>query len=175
MTDFSSGEQASSLPLSSLVEPADKCQIPGADRARVELGKQDLLEEDTYFAVAEIFRALADSSRAKVVYSLLKQELCTCDLAAITGLSESSVSQHLRILRQLRLVKNRRSGKQVFYSLDDTHIRILLLVCLHHVRDVNRQHEGLGKIVELFERETSPQQEEADSRHLQETAPFVSE
>ena len=69
----------------------------------------------------------------------------------ITGSSESSVSQHLRILRQLRIVKSRRSGKQVFYSLDDTHIRILLLVCLNHVRDNGDRRQDLGKILELFE------------------------
>jgi ArsR family transcriptional regulator, lead/cadmium/zinc/bismuth-responsive transcriptional repressor len=82
---------------------------------------------------------------------LLKQELCTCDLAAITGHSESSISQHLRILRQLRLVKSRRSGKQVFYSLDDAHIRILLLVCLNHLSDEMDQHEGLGNSLAIFE------------------------
>ena len=65
-------------------------------------------------------------------------------------MSRPAVSQHLRVLRQLRLVKSRRSGKMVFYSLDDTHIRILLTVCLSHVRDAERDHEGLDKIVELF-------------------------
>jgi len=134
---------------------AEQCQVHGANQERVERGRQLLIEEQTAFEVAEIFRALGDSSRVKIVYSLLKQELCTCDLAAITGSSESSVSQHLRILRQLRLVKSRRQGKQVFYSLDDAHIRTLLLVCLSHVRDDNgQQHEGLGKVLALFEQET---------------------
>ncbi len=130
---------------------AERCQVQGADLARVEMGRRELLDEETAFEVAEIFRALSDSSRAKIIYSLLKQELCTCDLAVITGSSESSVSQHLRILRQLRIVKSRRSGKQVFYSLDDTHIRILLLVCLNHVRDNGDRRQDLGKILELFE------------------------
>jgi DNA-binding transcriptional ArsR family regulator len=132
-------------------QATDRCLLPGADRERVERGRANLLPEEIYGDTAEIFRALGDSSRAKIVYSLLKQELCTCDLAEITGHSESSVSQHLRILRQLRLVKSRRSGKQVFYSLDDTHIRILLAVCLSHVRDTDQQHEGLGKVLEVFE------------------------
>jgi DNA-binding transcriptional ArsR family regulator len=134
-------------------QKAETCQIRGANQDRVIRGRQLLFDDATYFEVAEIFRALGDSSRAKIVYSLLKQELCTCDLAAITGHSESSISQHLRILRQLRLVKSRRSGKQVFYSLDDTHIRILLLVCLNHVHDGDVHHEGLGKILALFEPE----------------------
>ena len=71
-----------------------------------------LLDDDLYLQLAETFRALADSSRVKIVYSLLRQELCTCDLAAITGQSESAVSQHLRVLRQLRLVRNRRATHQ---------------------------------------------------------------
>ncbi len=126
------------------------CGVGGADAERVHRGRAMLLEEDTYFELAETFRALADGSRAKIIYSLLHQELCTCDLAAITGSSESSVSQHLRILRQLRLVKSRRHGKMVFYSLDDAHIRILLSVCLSHVRDAEREHKGMDKVLELF-------------------------
>lgn len=128
----------------------DRCVVGGADRERVARGQAALLDDDAYFDIAETFRALADGTRAKIVYSLLQQELCTCDLAAIIGASESVVSQHLRVLRQLRLVKHRRSGKQVFYSLDDAHIRILLSVCLSHVRDAERQHEGMDKVLALF-------------------------
>lgn len=126
------------------------CLVSGANQTRVTIGRQKMLGDNVYFDIAETFRALADSTRAKVIYNLLQQELCTCDLAAIIGSSESVVSQHLRVLRQLRLVKSRREGKMVYYSLDDTHIRILLLVCLSHVRDADRQHEGLDKIIELF-------------------------
>ena len=129
---------------------ADECLVSGADRERVVRGRAMLLDDEAYFELAETFRALADGSRAKIIYSLLHQELCTCDLAAITGSSESSVSQHLRVLRQLRLVRSRRSGKMVFYSLDDAHIRILLSVCLSHIRDAERQHAGMDKVLELF-------------------------
>jgi DNA-binding transcriptional ArsR family regulator len=134
-----------------MLQQAEHCQIRGTNQERVEYGRQALLNEEISLRTAEIFRALGDSSRINIVFSLLKQELCTCDLAAITGHSESSTSQHLRILRQLRLVKSRRSGKQVFYSLDDTHIRILLLVCLNHLSDEADQHEGLGKVLAIFE------------------------
>ena len=147
MNDLIAGEQAAGAAGATAEEA---CLVPGADRERVARGRSALLEDEAYFVIAETFRALADGSRAKIVYSLLHQELCTCDLAAITGHSESSVSQHLRMLRQLRLVKSRRSGKMVFYSLDDAHIRILLSVCLSHVRDAERQHAGMDKILELF-------------------------
>ncbi|MGI8588393.1 MAG: ArsR/SmtB family transcription factor [Chloroflexia bacterium] len=129
---------------------AEGCLVPGADAGRVAQGRAALLDEDAYFDLAETFRVLGDSTRAKIVYSLLRQELCTCDLAAIVGSSESSVSQHLRVLRRLRLVKSRRAGKLVFYSLDDVHIRILLAVCLSHVRDDGLQHAEMDKVIELF-------------------------
>lgn len=111
----------------------DRCDIPGADPARVRRGRQLLLDDEIYLRLAEIFRTLADSSRARIVHSLLQQDLCTCDLAAITGLSEPAVSQHLRILRALRLVKSRREGKRVHYSLDDDHVRFLLDTSLQHL------------------------------------------
>ncbi len=130
---------------------AENCLVGGADLLRVARGREMLLEDEAYFEIAETFRALADGTRAKIVYSLLQQELCTCDLAAITGSSESAVSQHLRVLRQLRLVKSHRAGKMVFYSLDDAHIRILLSVCLSHVRDAGREHAGMDKVLALFD------------------------
>jgi DNA-binding transcriptional ArsR family regulator len=94
-----------------------------------------LLPADEYTSLAAIFAALADPTRARIVYSILHQELCTCDLAAITGISESAVSQHLAVLRRLRLVRSRRAGKVVYYALDDPHIESLLQICLEHVRD----------------------------------------
>ncbi|WIG58993.1 MAG: Transcriptional regulator, ArsR family [Ktedonobacterales bacterium] len=135
---------------------AQACTLPGADPERVARGRAGLLDEDSAFALAETFRALADSTRAKILYALLRQELCTCDLAAIIGASESSVSQHLRMLRQLRLVKSRREGKRVFYGLDDLHIRVLLSVCLSHVRDTERAHEGLEKVLTFFDVDGEP-------------------
>jgi DNA-binding transcriptional ArsR family regulator len=126
------------------------CAVPGADAARVERGRAFLLDPDTALQVADTFRALADPSRAQIVYALLRQELCTCDLAVLLGHSESSISQHLRVLRQLRLVKSRRAGKMVFYSLDDGHIRVLLSVALSHVRDAERSHTGIDRILDLF-------------------------
>lgn len=129
---------------------SDVCLVPGADQARVTQGKAAMLDSATYSDLAAIFHALADASRVKVVYSLLWQELCTCDLAAITGLSESGVSQHLRVLRELRLVKSRREGKMVFYTLDDNHIVVLLSVCLEHLHDAGQQSDEISRVLELI-------------------------
>lgn len=113
---------------------AEHCEVRSVDQDKVERGRMLLLAEEAYGALAETFRALADPSRAKIVYSLLQQELCVCDLAAVVGLSESGVSQHLRVLRALRLVRSRREGKAVYYTLDDAHIRALLDLSLNHLR-----------------------------------------
>ncbi len=93
-----------------------------------------LLEQaPVYRDLAELFGALADSTRVKIVHALLHQELCSCDLASAVGISKSGASQHLRVLRSLHLVKSRRSGKFVYYSLDDAHIALLLQIGLTHL------------------------------------------
>ena len=126
------------------------CLTPGADPERTARGRAILPDARSQVALADTFRALADPTRVSIALSLLRQELCTCDLAAITGVTESAVSQHLRVLRRLRLVKSRREGRLVFYSLDDLHIRILLTVCLHHIQDDGQQHDGLERVLDFF-------------------------
>ncbi len=82
--------------------------------------------------MAEIFKALSDPSRLKIVTALLLNEHCVCDLAVICHQSDSAVSHQLRILRGLRIVKNRREGKNVYYSLDDDHVISLIeMGCIH--------------------------------------------
>ena len=134
----------------SLAQPLAACSIPFADQERVAEGRAHLLDETTYDELAAIFRALGDPTRAKIVYSLLHQGLCTCDLAELTGISESAVSQHIRVLRSLRLVRSRRAGKQVFHSLDDAHIAILLQIGLRHVRDGDAGHAEMERLLEQF-------------------------
>ena len=123
------------------MDSAERCEVRAIHPNSIARGRQLLLDDEVYAEVAETFRALADSSRAKIVYSLLQQELCVCDLAAVVGLSESAVSQHLRVLRTLRLVKSRREGKVVYYSLDDGHIQVLLDVCLSHIQHHRHDHQ----------------------------------
>ncbi len=120
-------------------EPAstndDLCDVRFIHAGAVRAGRAELLPDAEYSALAATFQALADPTRAKIVCSLQSQELCTCDIAAIVRISESAVSQHLKVLRGLRLIKSRREGKIVYHSLDDSHIDTLLAVCLEHVRD----------------------------------------
>ncbi|MFO7151863.1 MAG: metalloregulator ArsR/SmtB family transcription factor [Bacillota bacterium] len=83
--------------------------------------------------LAELFKVLADETRLKIVFLLTQDELCVCDIAAILGLTVSNVSHHLRVLRVAHLVKFRREGKQVYYSLDDDHVIHIIKEGFAHV------------------------------------------
>jgi DNA-binding transcriptional ArsR family regulator len=135
MNGIGAGEALAAITLVTQDEIDALCDVRCVHPDKVLAGRALLLPDGEYSSLAAIFAALADPTRAKIVYSILHQELCTCDLAAITGISESAVSQHLAVLRRLRLVKHRRAGKIVYYALDDPHIDALLQICLEHVRD----------------------------------------
>ena len=81
------------------------------------------------------FKALGDVSRLKILWALEQQEMCVCDLAALLGITESAVSHQLRLLRTLRLVKNRRKGTILYYRLADDHVSELVRIALEHIRE----------------------------------------
>lgn len=81
---------------------------------------------ETIYALADTFKTLGDPTRVKLLFALMQQELCVCDLAALIDVSESAVSHQLRVLRGQKLVRFRRDGKNLYYSLDDEHVRTLL-------------------------------------------------
>ena len=120
------------------------CQVECVHADEVARGRELLARPAVYQEMAELFGALADPTRARLVHALLHQELCSCDLAAVVGITKSGASQHLRILRSLRLVKSRRAGKFVFYSLDDAHIALLLQIGLTHLGHGDAGHEPAG-------------------------------
>jgi ArsR family transcriptional regulator len=90
---------------------------------------------NTLQSMTDIFKALGDPGRLKIVIALSACELCVCDLAVVCGSSESAVSHQLRILRNLKIVRFRREGKIVFYRLDDDHVKSLISQSLQHVRE----------------------------------------
>ena len=94
--------------------------------------QQNLIDDATAAGLAETFQALADPSRVRLISALLDGEMCVYDLAALLDMSQSAVSHQLRLLRNLHLVKNRKEGRTVFYSLDDDHIRDLFQRGLEH-------------------------------------------
>jgi ArsR family transcriptional regulator, lead/cadmium/zinc/bismuth-responsive transcriptional repressor len=111
----------------------DVCQARCVNADDVARARAHLLPSDLYAGLAALFDALGDPTRARIVHVLLSQEMCTCDLSAVVGVSESAVSQHLRLLRALRLVRSRRAGKLVYYSLDDGHVSDLVRTGLTHL------------------------------------------
>jgi ArsR family transcriptional regulator, lead/cadmium/zinc/bismuth-responsive transcriptional repressor len=118
----------------STVTPRDSCEAECVEPERVAAVLERLPDERVFHDLAETFRMLADPGRVKLISALLEAgELCVCDLAAVTGLSQTACSHNLRLLRSGRLVRYRKQGRNVYYSLDDAHIRLLLDVSLQHV------------------------------------------
>lgn len=113
----------------------DKCDIHCIHDEAVKEVRQVLLNDATAISLAELFKALADPTRVRLLYAIKTRELCVCDLAAVIGVSESAVSHQLRVLRTLRLVKFRREGKILYYSLADDHIERLFAQGLEHVME----------------------------------------
>jgi DNA-binding transcriptional ArsR family regulator len=111
----------------------DVCQIYYVDEERVARARSKLLDNDTIVNLAEIFKVLSDPTRVRILHILAEEELCVCDIAAVVNTTQSAISHQLRILRTSRLVKSRKDGKMVYYSLDDDHIRKLFEEGIRHV------------------------------------------
>lgn len=109
------------------------CEIFNPHDMIVDLLKQRELDEETYQRLADIFKALSDPTRLKIINALRIQELCVCDIQEAVGLSTSAVSHQLRTLRNLDLVKYRKEGRQAIYSLADEHVLALFSQGLEHV------------------------------------------
>lgn len=111
----------------------DVCEVKAVHEEKVARVK-NTMEEEEIMRLAELFKAMGDSTRLKILHALALEELCVCDLAHLLGISQSALSHQLRLLRNLRLVKHRKAGKMVFYSLDDHHIMNLFTQGLAHIR-----------------------------------------
>jgi DNA-binding transcriptional ArsR family regulator len=110
------------------------CSEKCINETRVKKTLKNFPDQKDITAIAEIFKALSDPSRLKIVLALLKQEHCVCDIAVICNQTESAISHQLRVLRTLKIVKNRREGKVVYYTLDDDHVISLINYSLDHVQ-----------------------------------------
>lgn len=114
--------------------PIDACELKLVDPERVRAVQGSLPDDDMVQELAEIFGILSDPGRLRLLASLLEGgELCVCDLAAAAGMAESTTSHALRLLRAHQVVKARRAGRMMHYSLRDGHVRMLLDVALEHV------------------------------------------
>ena len=92
-------------------------------------------DEDQLMDLADFFKVFADSTRIKILYVLSQAEMCVCDIANLLQMGQSAISHQLRVLKQMRLVKYRRDGKTVFYSLADSHIDTILAQGMEHIEE----------------------------------------
>jgi ArsR family transcriptional regulator len=106
-----------------------------SDSEKIDKARKELPGYDVISSMAQFFGLLSDPTRLKIVIVLKKEELCVHEIADAIGLSISAVSHQLRLLKTAKMVKNRRQGKMVYYSLDDEHIEQLLSVAYEHVKE----------------------------------------
>ena len=105
------------------------------DRQTLEIIDEKMPPEEELQNLAEFFKVFGDGTRLKILYVLLSTEMCVYDIAAVLGMSQSAISHQLRILKQMDLVKNRREGKTIFYSLADSHIVTILSQGRDHIEE----------------------------------------
>lgn len=113
----------------------DFCEVNCLHEDVVFEVKKKMVDDNKAALLAETFKAMGDLTRIKIINVLSYKELCVCDIAYLLGMSQSAVSHQLRVLRGLKLVKNRKEGKVVYYSLDDEHIINLFNQGLEHVSE----------------------------------------
>lgn len=118
------------------VEPldADDCVVRSVDAAKVAAAKARALSTGEVDRITELFRLIGEPTRVRLLYALVEAgEMCVCDLAAVVEATETSVSHALRLLRMAGIVRTRRDGRMIFYSLTDAHVRLLLDVTAEHL------------------------------------------
>ncbi len=101
----------------------------------VDAVKKKMPDENELYDLSDFFKVLGDSTRAKIIWALDESEMCVCDLAMLLGMTKSAISHQLSSLRQANLVRNRREGKNVFYSLVDDHVKQIFEMGLEHIRE----------------------------------------
>lgn len=101
----------------------------------LEMVNQTMPEETELYDLAELFKVFGDSTRIRILFVLFEAEVCVCDLAEVLHMTQSAISHQLRILKQSKLVKSRREGKSVFYSLADDHVRTMIAQGREHIEE----------------------------------------
>ena len=114
------------------VEHCDECLV---HQDLLKTVRKLMPDEDALYDLAELFKVFGDSTRIRILYVLFESEVCVCDLAEALGMSQSAISHQLRILKQNKLVRSRRDGKQVYYALADDHVKTILGQGMEHVME----------------------------------------
>ena len=116
-------------------EVMEYCESNEIHKDRLQLVREQMPEEETLYDLAELFKVFGDSTRIRILFVLFEAEVCVCDLAEALQMTQSAISHQLKILKQSKLVKSRREGKSVFYSLADHHVRTIIYQGLEHVEE----------------------------------------
>ena len=111
----------------------DRCDCNTIHEEVVNDVREHMPDEDILLDLADIFKVFSDSTRVKILYALFRAEMCVCDIAVLLGMTKSSISHQLRILKQAKLVKYRKDGKVVYYSLADEHVKTIFDQGLIHI------------------------------------------
>ena len=113
----------------------ERCEFIGVHEDIVRSVTENMPPEETLYDLAELYKVFGDTTRIRILYVLFESEMCVCDIAQLLSMSQSAISHQLRVLKQSRLVKNRRDGKTVFYSLADDHVRAIIHQGMEHVEE----------------------------------------
>lgn len=113
------------------------CDCNVIHQESVDIARKKMPKEDTFNRLAEFFKLLGDTTRSKILFALDQHEMCVCDLANTLSMSKSSISHQLGTLRRSGIVKCRKSGKEVYYTLDDEHVSRVFEVGLEHISHRN--------------------------------------
>ena len=113
----------------------EQCDYMHLHEKVIEQVQEEMPEEEILYDLAELFKVFGDSTRIKILYVLFQSEMCVCDIAQLLNMSQSAISHQLRVLKQAQLVKYRREGKTVFYSLADAHVNTILNQGLEHIEE----------------------------------------
>ncbi len=114
------------------------CESTEVHEELLKIVEETMPEETELYDLAELFKVFGDSTRIRILFVLWKAEVCVCDLAAALHMTQSAISHQLRILKQSKLVKSRREGKSVFYSLADAHVRTIIDQGREHIEEDDR-------------------------------------
>ena len=113
----------------------ERCEFIHAHEEIVDKGNAAMPDDEILYDLAELFKIFGDSTRIKILYVLFESEMCVCDIAQLLNMTQSAISHQLRALKQSKLVKYRREGKTVFYSLADAHVRTIIDQGMEHVAE----------------------------------------
>ncbi len=114
---------------------AERCELMHVHQDIVDRVNQQMPEDEILFDLAELFKIFGDSTRIKILYLLFESEMCVCDIAQLLKMTQSAISHQLQVLKKSKLVKYRRDGKTVFYSLADGHVRTIIDQGMEHVAE----------------------------------------